>query len=423
VRLTEAELQAVLADCAPRVLIHDPDNAAVAANVSDRILQWDEGTTPSPYDAVRNPDAPGVTAAGLDPAAIAQIMYTSGTTGRPKGVLITNGAMAAHAVNMAHTSRCADRDAHALNFVPLFHAGGLNIFCNPVLYWGGRVTTTRGFDPVQVLALLTDESLAATTTAGVLQMYQRIAELDDFIDAKFPTLRLALFGGFGPDALRTHAKWLGRGPVLQLGYGSTELGPMACMNQNPDDGALSRGEFGPPVPLSELRCVDENGAALPIGETGEIEVRGPAVTAGYWGLGDEARKADGWFSIGDVGYVDQGGSMHVTGRLVERYRSGGENIYPAEVEAAYVDLPGVVELAVTGVPDDQWGEVGLLVIVPEPGITFTLEDVRRHADGKLARFKLPQHLRLVDALPRSTTLKVARNELRAAFVHGRIDAT
>jgi fatty-acyl-CoA synthase len=110
--------------------------------------------------------------------------------------------------------------------------------------------------------------------------------------------------------------------------------------------------------------------------------------------------------------------VHITGRLVERYRSGGENIYPAEVEAAYVDLPGVVELAVTGVPDERWGEVGLLVIVAQPGVTFALEDVRRHAEGKLARFKLPHHLRLIDALPRSTTLKVARTELRAAFVDG-----
>jgi fatty-acyl-CoA synthase len=417
VRLTEAELQAVLADCAPRVLIHDPDHTAVAVQVSEHTLQWDDGPLHSRYDAVRDPNAPALAGARLDPSAIAQIMYTSGTTGRPKGVLITNGAMAAHAVNMAHTSRCADRDAHALNFVPLFHAGGLNIFCNPVLYWGGRVTTTRGFDPGQVLALLTDESLGATITAGVLQMYERITDLDEFADARFPTMRVALFGGFGPDALRTHIKWLGRGPVLQLGYGSTELGPMACMNQHPDDGALARGEFGAPVPLTQLRCVDENGVAVQVGEIGEIEVRGPSVTAGYWRLEHEAHKPDGWFSIGDVGYLDTGGSVHVTGRLVERYRSGGENIYPAEVEAAYLDLPGVIELAVTGVPDQQWGEVGLLVIVPEPGITFTLEQVRRHAEGKLARFKLPQHLRIVDALPRSTTLKVARNELRATFEH------
>jgi fatty-acyl-CoA synthase len=380
IRLADAELAAVLADCTPRVLIHDPASAATATRVADRTLAWDDGPHASRYDRVRDPDAPGLAARRLDPDAVAQIMYTSGTTGRPKGVLCTNGAMAANAINMAHTSRCADRDAHALNFVPLFHAGGLNIFCNPVLYWGGRVTTTRGFDPGQALALLTAATLGATVTNGVLQMFERIAELPEFAAARFPTLRVTLFGGFGPTAQRTHAQWLGRGTVLQLGYGSTELGPMACMNVNPDDGAMVRGEFGRPVPLVELRCVDDTGAELTPGETGEIEVRGPAVTAGYWG--------------------------------------GGHDGLTAEVEAAYVDLPGVVELAVTGVPDERWGEVGLLVIVAQPGVRFTLEDVRRHADGRLSRFKLPQHLQLVDALPRSTTLKVARNDLRTAFVNG-----
>ena len=118
---------------------------------------------------------------------------------------------------------------------------------------------------------------------------------------------------------------------------------------------------------------------------------------------------------GDVGFVDGSGFVHITGRLVERYRSGGENIYPAEVEAAFLDLPGIVELAVVGVPDPAWGEVGLLVIVPGPGVTVTLDAVRRHAEGKLARFKIPRHLRVVDRLPRSATEKVARAELRASF--------
>jgi fatty-acyl-CoA synthase len=420
IRLSPAELQATFSDADPRLLIHDTGFAALAAEVSGpagglTLLGWDDSPGSTPYAQVSDASAPTVPAGRYSPDALAQVLYTSGTTGKPKGVMTTNRALAANAINMAHTSRVADHDAHALNFVPLFHAGGLNIYCNPVLYWGGRVTTTRKFDAAQALRLLTDDTLGVTITNGVLQMFERIAALDEFAQARFPSLRIALFGGFGPSAPQTYRQWFGRGFALQLGYGSTELGPMATMHEDPDAEAIARGEFGRPVPLAELRSINDHGTPLPSGETGEIQVRGPAVTTGYWRRGEEGRSDDGWFSIGDVGFVDRSGFVHITGRLVERYRSGGENIYPAEVEAAFLDMPGIVELAVVGVPDRTWGEVGLLVVVPEPGVAITLDAVRKHAEGKLARFKIPHHLRVVDRLPRSATEKVARGELRAAF--------
>jgi fatty-acyl-CoA synthase len=421
IRLSTPELIATTEDAGVRVIVHDPVHTDLAAAVGLAggvpTLRWDEGSAPSPYDAVNDPGAPVLGARRLDPAVVAQIMYTSGTTGTPKGVMCTNGQLAANAVNMAHVCRCADHDAHALNYVPLFHAGGLNIYCNPVLYWGGRVTTTRGFNAAQALSLLCDEKLACTISNGVLQMFEQIAQVDGFDDARFPTLRVMLFGGFGPGADKTYAKWLRKGPDIMLGYGSTELGPMICMNDGTDDGAMVRGAFGRPVPYAQVRCVDEAGAEVPPGEIGEIQARGPAVTAGYWGREDQGFR-DGWFSIGDVGYFDTDGLIHVTGRLVERYRSGGENIYPAEVETVYMDMPGIVELAVTGVPDEKWGEVGLIVVVPEPGATITHDDLVRHAEGRLARYKIPHHLQIVDTIPRSTTLKPARNELRANFVAG-----
>jgi fatty-acyl-CoA synthase len=419
IRLSPGEIRAMLGDAGPRLLIHDARFAGLAAELSEAdrlaLLRWDDGPDRTPYAQVSEPLAGTVPAGRYAAGDLAQILYTSGTTGTPKGVMITNGALAANAVNMAHCSRVADRDAHALNFVPLFHAGGLNIYCNPVLCWGGRVTTTRTFDPEQSLRLLTDAGLGVTITNGVLQMFERIADVDGFTQARFPSLRVALFGGFGPSAPQTYAKWFGRGFALQLGYGSTELGPMASMSDDPDEGALARGEFGRPLPLVELRSVDDDGQPLPPGGTGEIQVRGPAVTVGYWQRDGEGRTDDGWFSIGDVGHVDESGFVHITGRLVDKYRSGGENIYPAEVEAAYLDLPGIAELAVVGVPDATWGEVGLLVVVPEPGASLTLEAVRRHAENKLARFKIPHHLRIVDRLPRSATEKVARAELRDSF--------
>ena len=437
VRLSPAELRATLDDADPVLLIHDSGLAGLAASVAGHggpaasvagdggvaglggrslpLLRWDDDPVGTPYAQVGDAASGTVRAGRADPDDVAQILYTSGTTGRPKGVMTTNRALAANAVNMAHSSRVADRDAHALNFVPLYHAGGLNIYCNPVLYWGGRVTTTRGFDEAQALRLLTDGALGVTITNGVLQMFERIAALDEFAAARFPSLRVALFGGFGPTAPQTYRRWFGRGFALQLGYGSTELGPMASMNEAPEADAIARGEFGRAVPLTEVRCLGADGAPVPPGQTGEIQVRGPAVTAGYWRNGKDGRTDDGWFSIGDVGFVDEAGFVHVTGRIVERYRSGGENIYPAEVEAAFLDLPGIVELAVVGVPDATWGEVGLLVVVTEPGAEITLDAVRRHADGRLSRFKIPRHLHVVDRLPRSTTEKVARGQLRALF--------
>ena len=293
IRLSPAELRATLDDAGPLVLIHDTGLAALAADVSGppgglTLLQWDDSPSSTPYAQVSDASAAAVPAGCNDPDDLAQILYTSGTTGKPKGVLSTNRALAANAVNMAHTSRVCDRDAHALNFVPLFHAGGLNIYCNPVLYWGGRVTTTRAFDAAQALRLLTDDTLGITITNGVLQMFERIAALDGFAQARFPSLRVALFGGFGPSAPRTYARWFGRGFALQLGYGSTELGPMASMHDNPDEEAIARGEYGRPVPLAELRSIDDDGTPLPPGATGEIQVRGPAVTPGYWGQGREA---------------------------------------------------------------------------------------------------------------------------------------
>ena len=423
IRLSPGEIRATIDDAWPRLLIHDTRLAGLAAEVSQptglALLRWDDSPGRTPYAQVSDLSAATVPAGRYAAEDLAQILYTSGTTGTPKGVMTTNGALAANAVNMAHSSRAADRDAHALNFVPLFHAGGLNIYCNPVLYWGGRVTTTRTFDAAQSLRLLTDPSLGVTITNGVLQMFERIADADGFAQARFPSLRVALFGGFGPSAPQTYAKWFGRGFALQLGYGSTELGPMASMNDNPDEGAIARGEFGRPLPLVELRSIDDDGTALPPGGTGEIQVRGPAVTAGYWRRDGQGRTDDDWFSIGDVGFVDEPGFVHITGRLVDRYRSGGENIYPAEVEAAFLDMPGITELAVVGVPDARWGEVGLLVVVAEPGASITLDAVRRHAEGRLARFKIPHHVRVVDRLPRSATEKVARGELRDSFADAR----
>jgi fatty-acyl-CoA synthase len=170
------------------------------------------------------------------------------------------------------------------------------------------------------------------------------------------------------------------------------------------------------VPHTRLRIVDHEGADVMPGEVGELWVRGGAVTPGYWGRPRAETFEGPWFRTGDAGRMDAGGHVYIVGRVKELYRSGGENVYPAEVENVLAELPGVAELAVVGVPDKRWGETGLLAVVLEPGAALTLADVQAYATGRLARFKHPAHLLVLDALPRSATAKISRTAIRTAFL-------
>ena len=341
-------------------------------------------------------------------------MYTSGTTGTPKGAICTHGTLMWQALNLAQTSRMAEVGGHHLNMVPLFHAGGLNVYSNPMLFWGGHVSTINRFDPAFVLELLTDETVGVTHLCGVLQMYELITALPNFAQARFPTLRCGLFGGWGPQTRWVHEQWRDRGVFLQLSYGATELGPNVTVLQNGTE-AANQNSSGPVMPFTEVRLVDPRGHDV-AGETvGEIWVKGPAVTPGYWGRARDEVFEDGWFKTGDCGRFDEHGHLFVVDRLREVYRSGGENVYPAEVETVLAGIPQIHELAIIGVPDERWGEVGLAVVVPVAGAEVTLETLLNHASSKLAKFKLPKHLAIVDELHRNVTMKIARDQLRKEY--------
>ena len=419
-RLALPELIALGTDAAPAAICYDGEWAAVGAALADAIglerrLCWGDAHAVTDYESALA-DAPHAGADHLarlgDPT---HVLYTSGTTGLPKGVLCTHGTLVWHAVNLAHACRMAERGNHHLNLVPLFHAGGLNVYTNPILYWGGHVSSLRRFDPGEALALLTSADAGITHLCGVQQMYELMTALPAFADARFPTLRCALFGGWGPAAHVLHRAWRERGFVLQLSYGGTEMGPLVTVETGEDPAAVDRGSSGRVLPHTEVRLVDESGADVAEGEVGEMWVRGPSVTPGYWGRPPEAAFTDGWYRSGDAAWRDADGRHHVVDRIKEMYRSGGENVFPAEVEAILAEAPGVRELAVIGVPDQRWGEVGLVVVAPEQGAVIALDDLRRFAEGRLAKFKLPVHLRVVDELPRNVTAKIARDELRRRF--------
>lgn len=419
-RLALPELLALASDAEPGAICYDGDWAGVGEQLADgtglqQRLCWGARHNVSDYESALR-DAPHREAEGVallsDPT---HILYTSGTTGLPKGVLCTHGTLVWHAVNLAHTSGMAERGNHHLNLVPLFHAGGLNVYTNPILYWGGHVSSLRRFNPAEALGLLTSAAAGITHMCGVQQMYELMTALPEFAEASFPTLRCALFGGWGPSAHAVHRAWRERGLVLQLSYGGTEMGPLVTVESGEDAEVVDRGSSGRVLPHTQVRLVDDTGSDVANGEVGEIWVRGPSVTPGYWARTADTACTDGWYRSGDAAWRDASGRYYVVDRIKEMYRSGGENVFPAEVEAVLSEAPGVRELAVIGVPDRRWGEVGLVIVAPHPGAVVTLENLRHFAEDRLARYKLPVHLRIVDELPRNVTAKIARDELRRRF--------
>ncbi|MGH6614583.1 class I adenylate-forming enzyme family protein [Sphingomonas sp.] len=418
-RLAIGEMVTLAQDAAPRIIFYDMvwrdagDAVADAVGIEQRVL-WNDDLSDSPYDALIAEAGEAMPGGVHDEDEITHILYTSGTTGLPKGALCSHGTLKHHALNAAQVSRLAERGGHHLNIVPLFHAGALNTMSNPMLYWGGHVTTTRRFDPAVTLKLLTDPAIGITHLCGVLQMYELITAQPDFDAATFPALRTALFGGWGPKTVWVHQKWQDRGFFLQLAYGSTEQGPNVSVLEEGRELALKNCS-GHIVPGTDLRLVDAEGHDVARGQIGEIWTRGPAITPGYWNRPREDYFTGDWFRTGDCGRQDEAGRLYIVDRLREVYRSGGENIYPAEVELILAQAPGVREVAVIAVADERWGEVGMAIVEPLPGATVTLDGLLAHAADRLARFKHPKYIATIDEMPRNATLKIDRSTLKKTF--------
>jgi fatty-acyl-CoA synthase len=300
--------------------------------------------------------------------------------------------------------------------MPMFHTAGLNLFANPVFHAGGTVIVMRSFDPQAMLDALTDDSLGISHTFAVPAAYQFIAQLPAFQQACFPTLKIACVGGAAtPETvLRT---WSDKGIAMPNGYGMTETSPAVSLLL-PRDAARKTGSVGRPLLHTEIRVVTADGRDAAPDEPGELYVRGPNVTPGYWN--NPAASADafdqGWLKTGDIIRRDTEGFCYVLDRAKDMYISGGENVYPAEIENVLSALQGVAEAAVVGLPHERWGEVGLAVIALQPGAKVDSADVLAHCASRLARFKHPHRIEFVDALPRTASGKIHKPSLRQRFV-------
>lgn len=416
-RLTAPELEFIVNDAGPDVLFYDQDFGPVVDELKTLVtirdyVELDGVGGPSTFER-------GIAAAeptfDREPQAqhdMCMLMYSSGTTGRPKGVIITYDMLFYSAVNGVAPMRATSASVW-LSVMPLFHIGGLNVSSLPAIWIGATTALMRMFTPDAVFDAFEDADLGITHTILVPAMYQAMrlhprAETTDYSRIVAP-----LAGGASvPKELIEW--WRARGLGICEGYGMTESAASNCI-VSLDDAETGVGTSGKALQYSEMRVVGPDGNEVPQGEPGEIWMRGPTITPGYWN-NDEANKSsfvDGWFRSGDIARQDADGRFIIEDREKDMYISGGENVYPAEIEGILFQLEAIADIAVIGVDDDRWGETGCAVAVLKDGHSLTLPQIQEHCVGKLGKFKHPNHLVFLDELPRNTTGKVKKFELRA----------
>ncbi|MGW2703802.1 o-succinylbenzoate--CoA ligase [Streptomyces sp. NPDC001340] len=409
-RLAGPELAYQLADSGARVLVHAPARTALpdAPEVRTYVevgAAYEELLASADDEPIDEPVTP-------DDTCI--IMYTSGTTGRPKGAMLTHGNLTWNAINvLVDTDLTADE--RALVSAPLFHTAGLNMLTLPVLLKGGTCVLVESFDPEATFDLV--ERHRITFMFGVPTMFDQIARHPRWPAADLSSLRILTCGG-SPVPTPLIAAYQERGLTFLQGYGMTEAAP-GTLFLDAEHAVSKAGSAGVPHFFSDVRVVRPDLTPVDVGETGEVVVRGPHVMSGYWGLPEEsaASFADGWFRSGDAARVDADGYVYIVDRMKDMIISGGENVYPAEIEDLLLAHPGIAECAVIGVPDDTWGEVPRAVVVPEAGVDLDPDEVLASLAGRLAKYKIPKSLVVADELPRTASGKLLKSRVRKHFGH------
>ena len=414
-RLTAAEHARVIADAKPRLVLVTPDFLGHAQALRGGLptTQWLAlASAPAGWR-----DWMGVAPGSAAKPAVAPVheapvllCYTSGSTGAPKGVALTQGALFFNVVNSVHMHDLTSAD-RVLTTLPMFHVGGLNIQTVPALHAGATVILHAKFDPDAAFDAIERErvTLAVLVPAQLTAMMK----LARWSKADLSSLRVLTTGSTIVSQAfvqRVHERGV---PLIQV-YGTTETCPIATYLRI-EDARRKAGAAGLPALYCALRIVDENDNDVPAGADGEILVRGPNVMQGYWNAPAATATAlrGGWYHSGDIGHVDVEGYLHVVARKYDLIISGGENIYPAEIENVLLEHPAIVEACVVGCPDERWGEAVVAAVVLKPGVRLSATDVMAMLDGRIARYKQPRAVRFMDSLPRTALGKVQREQLRA----------
>jgi fatty-acyl-CoA synthase len=435
-RLTAAELAPILEDSGARVVLYDGELADRVAALrqgegggagdAERWVALDEPPSggspddPSYADLAAAVDPAGFEPTRCDPEDVYCLLYTSGTTGRPKGVMIPHRQIAWNGYNTACCWQLRADDVSPI-FTPLYHAGGLMAFLGPIFTIGGTVVLHRRFDAGEIWR--TVEAEGATVALGVPTIWKLLAEAPEFETSDLSSLR-CLYSGGAPLPTWIAEIYQRRGLVFKQGYGMTEVG-VNCFSMTVEESVAKLGSIGKPMMHTEVRLVDadrpsgEGSVDVPVGEVGEMWFRGPHVSRGYFHRPEataESYLPDGWFRSGDLARRDEDGFFYIAGRAKDMIISGGVNIYPAEIEALLVQHPGVRDAAVVGIDHPTWGEVGVAFVVPLEVGSADSDSVLEFLDERLARFKLPKEIVYRDELPRTAYGKVVKGELRKGYL-------
>ncbi len=422
-RLHERELLHAIQLTEPRVLIfsHEfggkveaihPDAASI-----ERLLHLDgEPVHGSQHfeTSLQSSSAAPVTCESVTEEDIACLLFTGGTTGLPKAAQISHRQIAWNAMNtVIHDVRHGDV---TVNVFPLFHAGGLFAYTMTMMIIGGTVVLTRRFDPQQVLDLI--QTYKATFFGGVPTMYQMLTTAPNWAEADLSSLRFCTSGG-APLPVALVEKFRDeKGVQFKQGFGMTEFGP-GLFALAPEDAIRKAGSIGRPNFFVDARVVDDHNQPLGPGEIGELVLKGPSRCSGYYRDPEASRDvidAEGWFHTGDMARYDDEWYFYIVDRKKDMFISGGENVYPTEIEQVLYRHPAVHLCAVIGVPDEKWGEVGKACVVLKPGMTASAEELLAHLADNLARYKVPRSVEILPELPISAAGKILKRELRERFV-------
>jgi fatty-acyl-CoA synthase len=406
-RLTTREVEHIISDCSPRLLIYQQEFEGIVNELSKKpehtLLFGGPKSLTSMLQALPFTEVP-FAGEENDPC---MIIYTSGTTGAPKGALLTQKMIFWNSINTTLRLNLSQQDCTVI-FLPFFHTGGWNVLTTPFIHRGAKVVFLKKFDGDKILELSEKEN--ATILFGVPTTMDMMARSPLFEKVKLAKMRYAIVGG-EPMPVELIKTWHNKGIPVRQGYGLTEFGPNV-FSLNEEDAIRKIGSIGFPNFYIEAKVVRDDGSEAGTDEIGELVLKGPSCMAGYW-QNEKATAStivNNWLHTGDLVRKDEEGYFYVVGRKKDMFKSGGENVYPTELEQVLRSLPGVREAAVIGVPDDKWGETGKAFIVKE-NTDLTVEAVQAHCSKNLAKFKIPKYFSFVESLPKGDSGKILKKKL------------